>query len=311
MIYTLTLNPALDRELTVDEFAFDTVLRASKSALDWGGKGFNVSRAVAALGGQSAALGFVGGRTGDRLAEGLHALGIETDFVQIAGETRTNTSIVTASHTRYLKVNEAGPSISRAEQGRLLDQCRSLARPGDWWVLAGSLPPGVPASFYAQLVEAVQQAGANVILDTSGEPLRLACQQRPFIAKPNHVEAGELIGVPDVLGDVEAALHAVHEAGVQNVVLSLGKEGALLSDGAGIWLAHAPEIEERNPTGAGDALVAGLVWALNDGCSLPESLTWGIASGTAAASLDGTAVGSRELVQDFRGRVTIEPFLGA
>jgi 1-phosphofructokinase family hexose kinase len=308
MIYTLTLNPALDRELTIEEFTFDTVLRASKSTLDCGGKGFNVSRAVAALGGQSVALGFVGGATGERLAGELAALGIETDFVRIAGETRTNTSIVTGDHIHYLKVNEAGPSIGQAEQEALLEKCRSLARLGDWWVLGGSLPPGVPASFYAQVVEIAQAAGACVIVDTFGEPLRLACQKQPYIAKPNHIEAGELAGIPFTMDDAPIILRKIHSLGVQNIVLSLGKDGALLSDGEQVWLAQAPKIEERNPIGAGDALVAGLVWALSDGHSLLESLTWGIASGAAAASLSGTAVGSRQMVQELTGGVSIRPF---
>jgi 1-phosphofructokinase family hexose kinase len=308
MIYTLTLNPALDRELTIDAFTFDTVLRASKTTLDWGGKGFNVSRAITALGGCSVALGFVGGQIGEKLAAGLEDLGIETNFVRIAGETRTNTSIVTVDHARYLKVNEAGPPVSQTEQKALLEKCRALARPGDWWVLAGSIPPGIPASFYAQIVEIIQEPGANVVVDTSGESLRLACEQRPFIAKPNHVEASELAGMRFVLNDAAAALREIHRIGVQNIVLSLGKEGALLSDGERIWLAKAPEIEERNPIGAGDALVAGLVWAMNDGFSLLESLTWGIASGAAAAGLDGTAVGSRPVVQELRSEVSVKPF---
>jgi 1-phosphofructokinase family hexose kinase len=308
MIYTLTLNPALDRELTIEGFTFDTVLRASKSILDCGGKGFNVSRAVAALGGQSVALGFVGGATGERLSGELDALGIETDFVRIAGETRTNTSIVTDDHAHYLKVNEAGPSIGQAEQETLLEKCRSLARPGDWWMLGGSLPPGVPTSFYSQAVEIVQGAGAYMIVDTIGEPLRLACQKRPYIAKPNHIEAGELAGMPFAMDNAPAVLSKIHSIGVQNIVLSLGKDGALLSDGDQIWLAQAPKIEERNPIGAGDALVAGLVWALSNGLSLLESLTWGIASGAAAASLSGTAVGSRQMVQELKSRVSIRPF---
>lgn len=308
MIYTLTLNPALDRELTIDEFAFDTVLRASKSTLDCGGKGFNVSRAVAALGGHSVALGFVGGDTGEKLAAGLDDLGIETDFVRIAGETRTNTSVITGDHARYLKVNEAGPPIGQAEQKALLEKCRSLARPGDWWVLAGSLPPGTPASFYARIIEIVQKPGAYVVVDTSGESLRFACQRGPYIAKPNHVEASELAGMQFALDNAAAILHGIHHIGVQNIVLSLGKKGALLSDSEQMWLARAPEIEERNPIGAGDALVAGLVWALNDGFSLLESLAWGIASGAAAASLDGTAVGSRQMVQELTSEVSIKLF---
>src|SRR3954451_24411287 len=112
MIYTVTLNPALDRELTVPALVFDDVLRATETRVDCGGKGFNVSRMLAALGAESIALGFAGGHTGAMLRDGLAALGIETDFVQIGGETRTNVSIVMTNDGHYVKVNEAGPTIS-------------------------------------------------------------------------------------------------------------------------------------------------------------------------------------------------------
>ena len=131
MIYTVTLNPALDRELAVAAVAFDEVLRATESRVDCGGKGFNVSRMLASLGAESVALGFAGGRTGEALRDGLRALGIATDFVEIAGETRTNVSIVTHDHAHYIKVNEPGPTIAPGEQVALAAQVRERAQAGD------------------------------------------------------------------------------------------------------------------------------------------------------------------------------------
>jgi 1-phosphofructokinase family hexose kinase len=306
MIYTLTLNPALDRELTVAAFAFDEVLRASAVRVDCGGKGFNVSRALAALGAESIALGFIGGATGESLTVRLADLGIRTDFVPVADETRTNISIVTKDHMHYLKVNDPGPTIAPAEQTRLLQKIRALARPGDWWVLAGSLPPGVPATFYAQVIRLVQSAGAHAILDTSGDPLRFGCEARPFLAKPNAAEVGELTGTPVTSPDeAREAMGKIHALGVQNVVISLGQGGALYSDGQNIWQAEPPAVEERNPIGAGDALVAGLVWGLSHGYSEPEVLRWGVACGAAAATLDGTAMGPRSLVESLVRKVRL------
>src|SRR5215213_4864767 len=149
MIYTVTLNPALDRELTVPALLFDDVLRATATRVDCGGKGFNVVRMLAALRAESVALGFAGGHTGAILQEQLAVQGIATDFVWIAGETRTNVSIVTADYERQIKVNEPGPNISADEQAALRARVRERARSGDWWVLAGSLPPGVTPTFYA------------------------------------------------------------------------------------------------------------------------------------------------------------------
>jgi len=304
MIYTLTLNPALDRALTVPAFAFAQLLRSNAVRVAYGGKGFNVSRALAALGAESIALGFVGGATGESLTMGLADLGIRTDFVQVAGETRTNVSIVTEDRAHYLKVNDPGPVITPAEQTTLLRKIRALAQPGDWWVLAGSLPPGVPATFYAEVIRLVQSAGAHAVLDTSGEPLRVGCTAGPFLVKPNAAEAGELAGTRVIsLDEARSAIGKIHALGVQNVVISLGRVGVLYSDGQSLWHAEPPAVDERNPIGAGDALVAGLVWKLGQGCSWPEALCWGVACGAAAASLDGTAMGSRSLVENLARNV--------
>ena len=131
MIYTLTLNPAVDRELTVPDIVYDSVLRASKSQVDFGGKGFNVSRLLQRLGVQSTAVGFLGGKAGEILQEGLQSLGIGVDFVWISGETRTNISIVTPTGGHYIKVNEKGPVIEADKQAELIEKIRMLARPGD------------------------------------------------------------------------------------------------------------------------------------------------------------------------------------
>jgi 1-phosphofructokinase family hexose kinase len=308
VIYTVTLNPAIDRELTVAAFDFNAVLRASKTQMDWGGKGFNVSRLLMSLGMPSTAIGFVGGQTGRMLQEGLHALGIGTDFVWVPGETRTNVSIVTPAGGQYLKVNEAGQKVAPEKQQELLERVETLAVPGDWWVLAGSLPPGVPNSFYAQIVALLNQRGALSLLDTTGEALRLGCQARPVIIKPNAEETHTLTGLP-VNTSAEIAQAATHLRawGAQNVVLSLGKAGALLQTAENEnWLAHSPAIQEQNPIGAGDSMVGGLIWALTQGLTLPEALPWGIASGAATASLSGTEVSTRPVIEELRAKVHLE-----
>lgn len=300
MIFTLTLNPAIDRELCVPSIVLDEVLRATAHRVDWGGKGFNVSRSLRALGADSRALGFVGGDAGRRIAAGLAALGIATDFVEIAGETRTNVTIVDGA--RHLKVNEPGPTITDAEQARLIDQVRALARPGDWWVLAGSLPPGTSPAIYADVIRIVQGAGARAILDTSGAALAHGCEAKPFLVKPNAAEAAELLGRAVDPSDAARELHA---RGAMNVLLSLGRRGAVLSDGRAMWRARPPCITERNPIGAGDAMVAGMVWGLAQGMPGERALRWSIASGAAAAGLDGTAFGTFDDVAALERQVEV------
>jgi len=307
MIYTLTLNPAIDRELTVTEVKFDSVLSAVNSRVDFGGKGFNVSRLLRSMGTPSMALGFVGGRTGDRLRHGLQALDIGTDFVSIPSETRTNISIVTEEHDHYIKVNEKGPVVDESKQRELLDKIASIAAAGDWWVLAGSLPPGVPDSFYAQIIEILNAHQAVSILDTTGESLRLGCEAKPFLVKPNAEETQKLTSLPvDTTEQIIVAAKKLLKMGTQNVVISMGKKGALLQTTDETWLIHSPKIQEKNPIGAGDSMVGGLVWALSQGYSLKDALGWGTASGAATASMSGTEVGSRGLIEELFRQVHFE-----
>lgn len=307
MIYTVTLNPALDRELTVPELIFDKPLGATNLRVDCGGKGFNVSRALAALGEKSIALGFSGGNTGKRLEAELKVLGVTNDLVQITEETRTNVSIVTDDYEHYIKVNEPGPTITPAEQDTLLQKIRNLAKSGDWWVLSGSLPPGVSLDFYATVIKEVQSVGAKALLDTSGDPLRYGCEAIPFLAKPNESEATALTGVKiETIDDVREAAAQIHAIGIETVIISLGRMGALLSDNQRTWLAEPPLIKEHNSIGAGDALIAGLVWGLSHNLHWPLALCWGVACGAAAASLDGTKMGSQSLVEQLVPQVQIK-----
>lgn len=308
MIYTVTLNPAVDRELTVPALEFDTVLRATQWQVDCGGKGFNVSRMLKALGTDSLALGFAGGRSGELLQDGLHTLGIATDFVWVPGETRTNVSIVSQDHDHYIKANEPGPTISAEKQQELVAKIDALAKAGDLWVLAGSLPPGVAPTIYTEIITSVERRGAQAILDTSGSALQHGCQAGPYLVKPNVYEAHRLTGLPvDSRSEIMAAAAAIRDLGPANIVVSLGKSGALLLDGEQAWIANSPKIEERNPIGAGDSMVGGLVWGLQADLGLKEALRWGVACGAATASQSGTSVGTRELVEALAKQVEVHP----
>jgi len=307
MIYTLTLNPAVDRELTVSAIEYDSVLRASESRVDFGGKGFNVSRLLKGLGTESTAVGFLGGKAGEILQDGLQSLGIGAEFVWVPGETRTNVSIVTQSGGHYIKVNEKGPLVDSAKQQELLEKIAMLAKPGDWWVLAGSLPPGCAEDFYARVVAVLNEHGSLTLLDTTGESLRLGCAEKPYLVKPNAEEARALTKMPvDTPAETAAVAAEIRRMGAQNVVISMGKAGALLQTAEGTWLTHSPKIKEKNPIGAGDSMVGGLVWALTHGLALKESLGWGVASGAATASLSGTEVGSQKLIEKLLGQVEYE-----
>jgi fructose-1-phosphate kinase PfkB-like protein len=158
---------------------------------------------------------------------------------------------------------------------------------------------------YNQIIQMVQSAGAQAVLDTSGPPLRYGCEAKPFLAKPNTLEAGELTGIKQITTQPQVVTKAIHKLGVKNILISMGQAGALFSDGERIWLAEPPEIEERNPIGAGDSSVAGLVWGIDHHLDWPDTLRWSMACGAAAASLAGTAVGSKEIIETLAEQVKI------
>jgi 1-phosphofructokinase family hexose kinase len=293
MIYTLTLNPAVDLELQIGRFEFNSVARATQSRKDCGGKGFNVSRMLRNLETDSIAMGFVGGKSGEQLEQALLALGIQTQFTKIAGDTRTNVSIVAEENAEHIKVNEAGPTISQAELDNLIMQVEQNLKAGDWWVLGGSLPPGVDVGIYAHLITLIENAGAHAILDSSGEALLEGCKAGPTLIKPNLEEALQLVGITSEAADkTKDWVGEILALGPKSLVISLGKEGALLASPEGHQVVASPKIIERNPIGAGDSLVGGLVWRLSNGDSLAEALRYGIACGAATASQPGTSLGS-------------------
>jgi len=307
MIFTLTPNPAIDREYVVPKLIPNTVLRAVDMHIDYGGKGFNVSRMLNAMDVGSTALGFIGGHVGRFLEKGMESLGIDTDFVHIEQDTRTTTTIVeTKGHDHY-KVNESGPPILESELDALIHKVKLLVRPGDWWVLAGSLPPRVPVNFYQTLIGIIQSAGAKAILDASGKALLSGVKARPYLIKPNVFEAGTLTGLSGKsMQDRLNMLTSIHTSGIALILISAGKEASIFSDGANTWVAHPPVIEEANPTGAGDAMLAGLLYGLVNGLPRSDSFAWGLAAGSAAASKTGTRMPSMEAVTSLKETITVQ-----
>jgi len=266
MIYTVTLNPALDRTLTVPGLRLGELNRARQARLDLSGKGINVSRLLRRLGVPSRVIGFVGGNTGRAIQDGLTDEGFETIFVGVAGETRQNITIVDETTGAYTKVNEPGAVVGPADLFEMAALIGRLAADGDLWVFSGSLPPGAPADCYAQLITAVQARGGRAFLDSSGAALRAGLAARPYGIKPNSEEAGEALGVT-VASDEEhyAAARRLQAAGSPLVCLTRGGRG--------------------------------LVWATQDGCDAVETARRALACGAAAAMQEGTGVGERATVE--------------
>jgi len=290
MIFTLTPNPSIDRSLTIPEIRFNSVLRSQNIRIDLGGKGFNVSRALQQLGIESMAIAWVGGGSGKILADGLQRLGIQTDFVWVDEDTRTNTMIIEERGDWHIKVNEPGPRIAKEDIDQLFQKVEAYAKKGDLWILSGSLPPDVPEDFYADLITLFKSRGVRVYLDANGVPLRNGCQAGPYLAKPNAIEAGQLVGFSiDDQEDAKRAALPFLRMGVDFFGLTMGAAGLLLATQEEMVFAAPPKVHVRNAAGSGDSLMAGMIYAQMRDLDLVEVARWGVATGTASVETEGVS----------------------
>ena len=306
MIYTVSANPALDLILTVPAIEFEVVLRAFEVRREMGGKGFNVSRYLKALGVDNVAVAFAAGFTGQALEAGLRNVGVETAFLYLEGETRTNVVIQEPAGQRHIKANQPGAAVTPEGMAAFWDLVRTRATPDDLWVLTGSLAPGLAPDFYAEVSEELQKQGARVVLDTSGPALRRGCAARPLLVKPNVVEAEEFTGL--TIRSVEtaaAAAAAFLDAGAQNVILSMGKDGAIVAGSGELLHLQPPPVTVKTAVGAGDAVVAGAVWALLQGLPVREVGLWGVTTGTVTAMHDDLQPQNRAELDAILQQVTV------
>ncbi|QNE78915.1 1-phosphofructokinase [Streptomyces finlayi] len=287
MILTVTPNPSLDRTYELRDLTRGAVLRATADRVDPGGKGINVSRAVAAAGHRTVAVAPLGGPEGALLARLLGEHGIEAAGVRITGSTRVNITLVEADGT-LTKVNATGPEITESEAETLLETVRTWSSDADWIACCGSLPRGLPPEWYAELVARSHGAGARIALDSSGAALIAALRERPDVIKPNVEELSEAVGRPlATVGDAVKAAEVLRGRGAQAVLASLGADGQLLVDGSGTFFGSARVETVRSNVGAGDASLAGFLAA--GGAGRP-ALAAAVAHGAAAVQLPGSVM---------------------
>jgi 1-phosphofructokinase family hexose kinase len=308
MILTLTLNPAVDQTLWVPELAVGEVNRPHDSQLDPAGKGINVSRMAHRLGWPTLAFGFVAGDIGHIMERALDEERVHNHLVRIPGQTRINTTIVDEKSGSATSLYGPGPPVQHAD---VLELDRTLTfwlQAGRILVVAGTLLPGTAEDYYADLITRARAAGVKTILDSDGEAQRRAVTARPYLIKPNREEASRLLGRP--LPDLPSVVAGAHEIraryGVEVVILSLGKEGAVCVTGDRALRAIPPEVERRSTVGSGDSLVAGIAVALARGEDLEQGLRLGTAAGAATAMSSGTALGTPADIAILLPRVQIE-----
>lgn len=280
MIYTVTLNPAIDFVIEVDNFQSNSLNRMNKEAKFPGGKGINVSRVLKRIGIESKALGFTGGFTGDFIKNFLQKEQISVDFTEVATDTRINIKLKSAGET---EINGLGPEVTPENYQNLLKKIHELTE-DDTIVLAGSIPPSVPSDFYEQVTELCSNKGIRVIVDTSGPSLMDVIKHKPFLVKPNHHELGEIFSTMiQTTNDAAKYGKQLIEIGARNVIVSMAGEGAVLCTENKMYSANVPKGKVVNSAGAGDSVVAGFVGTYTKTADILEAFKFGLAAGSATA----------------------------
>lgn len=281
MIYTVTLNPSIDYIVQVKQLELGNLNKMKDDLKLPGGKGINVSRILHELNIDTTALGFLGGFTGEFIANWLHKDGIHTDFVPVQDDTRINIKLKSEIET---EINGLGPTISKKESEALLRQIDHIASGDNILVLSGSKPPSLPADYYNSLIEKIADSNAAFVIDTTGKDLQAALPYKPLLVKPNKAELAELFGVE--INSKQAVLQygaKLLELGAAHAIVSMADEGALLFTETGTYQGVSPKGMVKNSVGAGDSMIAGFIGEYMRTKDAVQSFKMGLASGSATA----------------------------
>ena len=303
MIYTLTLNPAIDYVVKTTNFSPGELNRLDDEQVYFGGKGINVSRILKELGMNTVALGFVAGFTGDAIKDGVEAMGINTDFVVLKdGNTRINVKIKAETET---ELNGRGPRVGNAEKEALFEKLRTL-KDGDMLVLSGSVPAGLGSNVYEEIMESLSGKKIDIIVDTTGESLLNSLKQKPFLIKPNKEELEQIferkLNTDD---EIVSCAKELCKLGAKRVLVSMGAQGAVYIDAdESVYKVTAPNGKALNTVGAGDSMVAGFLAGYSSGKDIGETLKTASAAGSATAFSDDLA--TKEAVMNLLDKISVE-----
>ena len=283
MIITVTLNAALDKTLEVPNFTPGRRHRTVDQTTMPGGKGVNIARAIKRLGQPVIATGLAGGATGNRILEALGDEAILNAFVRIREESRTNTAVLDPTTGMHTEINERGPAISVHELELFREKLLYLAKGASICVFAGSLPRGLDTDVYAGLIREVRKLGVTTVVDTEGEPLRLAVRAEPDVVSPNELEAEELVGHEfNDSDDRASAVVEMRRLGAAEAIMTVsdGCYAQVLEGGSpALYRVRVQEQEARSSIGSGDAFLAGYVAARYAGRPPVDCLRFGVACG--------------------------------
>jgi 6-phosphofructokinase 2 len=290
MIVTITMNPAVDKSTNIDRLIPEKKLRCTEMVTEAGGGGINVSKAIKKLGGDSIAIFPLGGHNGQILEDNIKALGLNYRAIPVPKETRENIVVTETSTNSQFRFVLPGCELNDDIGNEVLNMLSNLPEPPSIIIASGSLPPGIPDDFYAQVAVVAKKLNARCIIDTSGPPLQLAAKEGVYMLKPNINELTIMVGKEKLeLNQVDdAAMEVIQSGKCQLMVVSLGPSGALFVTKNGYEHVPAPTVRKLTTVGAGDSMVAGMAWMLSQKKSAREMVRFGVACGTAATMNTGT-----------------------
>lgn len=296
MIVTITMNPAADKSTYVNKLVPEKKLRCAEMVTEAGGGGINVSKAIKELGGESLAVFPSGGMNGQLIEQYLREKHIRYKTIPVQHETRENIVVRETDTNVQYRFVMPGAAVTEQEADACFDLLLQLQPKPTFIVASGSLPPGLPENFFGRLATVSKSLNARYIVDTSGEPLQLAAREGVYLLKPNLSELCALVGKKHLeLNEVDdAAMEAIRKGCCEVMVVSMGPSGALLATRDGCEHVPAPTVKKQSTVGAGDSMMAGMVWMLLQGKSLREMVRFGVACGTAATMNPGTQLFKKE-----------------
>ena len=306
MIYTLTLNPAMDKTVVIENLTTGGVNRIKSLRVDVGGKGINVSKCLKSLGCDSAAAAFWGGTVGQRGIDFLRENGIGSLAVAVSEDTRTNLKIIDPIRHENTDINEPGPTISKENMEELIQKLDESIVPNDILILSGSIPKGCPSGIYRDLIQRYQEKGAQVYLDADGENFCLGITAAPALIKPNIDELNRHLNANLIeVSEIAAAAKEFLKLGIQEVVVSLGGDGALLVKEGLCLKAEGLRVPVLSTVGAGDSMVAALACGAEKGLTDRQRLKLAIAISAASVMCSGTQAPEGEQIEELYHQVNI------
>lgn len=306
MITTLTLNPAIDKTLIVNGFKVGSVNRVSKIIMDAGGKGINVAKNLKNLNDDVLCLGFMG-PNGNFILDVLKNEGIKSDFTMVRKEIRTNTKIIDSSTKTSTDINEAGPEISDDELKDLIKSISNHEKSSNVITISGSIPPGVPKKFYADIIDMVKNKETKILLDAEGDALKYGITRKPYMIKPNIHELSQIVGEKlENRGEIIKEGIKLNDMGIPIVAISMGSDGSIIITNDKAYIVKPIKVIVKGTVGAGDAMVAGFAHGIANNLDIVDTIKIAAAASTSVIEREGTRPCTMEDIIALKDKIEIE-----